>query len=163
MALELSVLSRLASKSFNICGEKTLGIAQEQDPDCPYYKRIPIPPLLDAQIDYLLMEKMKGLSKKVLSELRVMIIDHGRKRWFKIYLTIHVLLVNLESIYQNQCRQKERYKQVVSETSRRCWFKISLKLILDPTTDNNVTILGVLRRKPLGPFLCGMSGPSSLQ
>lgn len=44
------------------------------------------------------MDKMKNLRKTVLSGLRVMITDHGRKRWFKIYLTILVLLFNLETI-----------------------------------------------------------------
>lgn len=113
-ALKLSVLSRLASKSFNIFGDETLGIRPEEDAQCPYYGRTPIPPLLDAQIDFLLMEKMKDLKKSVLSGLRRMIAGQGRKHWFKIYLTILVLLLNLESVYQNQARQIDRYREPVS-------------------------------------------------
>lgn len=107
----MSILSRLASKSFNIFGQETLGIQQEQDPDCPYYNRIPIPPLLDTQIDFLLMDKMEIWRGQVLSELRRMIAGQGRNHWFKIYLTISVLLFNLESVYQNQRRQIKRYQE----------------------------------------------------
>ena len=115
-ALQLSILSRLASKSFNIYGQETLGIRREMDPECPYYGRIPIPPLLDAQLDQMLMEKMETLKRSVLSELRRMIAGQGRKHWFKIYLIMSVLLFNLESVYQNQCRQMQRYQESVSNT-----------------------------------------------
>ena len=40
-----------------------------------------------------------------------MIAGQGRKHWFKIYLTMSVLLFNLESVYQNQCRQIKRYQE----------------------------------------------------
>ena len=110
----MSIISRLASKSFNICGPETLGIRQETDPDCPYYKRRPLPPFLDAQIDALLMDKMENLKKFVLSELRRMIAGQGRKHWFKIYLIMVILLLNLESVYQNQRRQIQRYQESVS-------------------------------------------------
>lgn len=63
------------------------------------------------------MEKMEGLKKSVLSDLRRMIAGQGRKHWFKIYLTMLVLLLNLESVYQNQCRQIERYQKRVSCTT----------------------------------------------
>ena len=115
-ALHLSILSRLASKSFNIYGPETLGIRQEMDPECPYYGRRPMPPLLDAQLDHMLMDKMEQLKRSVLSELRRMIAGHGRKRWFKIYLIMSVLLFNLECVYQNQCRQIHRYQEHVSCT-----------------------------------------------
>lgn len=118
-ALQLSILSRLASKSFNIYGQETLGIRQEMDPECPYYGRRPMPPLLDAQLDHMLMEKMEILKKSVLSELRRMIAGQGRKHWFKIYLIISILLFNLESVYQNQCRQIRRYQERVSCTIRK--------------------------------------------
>ena len=112
-------MSRLASKSFNFYGVNTLGIPQEQDPDCPYYKRIPIPPLLDAQIDSLWMRKMAELRKKVLTSLRAMIVKRGRRQqWLKIFLTIQVLLFNLEFIYQNQNDQTKQYRERVCRSIR---------------------------------------------
>ena len=109
-------MSRLASKSFNIYGAITLGIPQEQDSDCPYYNRIPIPPLLDAQLDSLWMTKMAFLRKKVLAELRAMIVQRGRKHWLMIFLTILVLLFNLEFLYQNQNEQSNQYQERVSSS-----------------------------------------------
>ena len=117
-SLKISVMSRLASKSFNLFGANTLGIPQQQDPDCPYYKRIPIPPLLDAQIDKLWMCKMAELRKKVLTSLRAMIVKRGRQQWLKIFLTIQVLLFNLEFIYQNQDDQTKKYQERVWRSIR---------------------------------------------
>ena len=117
-SLKISVMSRLASKSFNLFGVNTLGIPHEQDPDCPYYKRIPIPPLLDAQIDSLWMRKMAELRKKVLTSLRAMIVKRGRQQWLKIFLTIQVLLFNLEFIYQNQNDQTKQYRERVCRSIR---------------------------------------------
>lgn len=110
-SLKISVMSRLASKSFNLFGANTLGIPQQEDPDCPYYKRIPIPPLLDAQIDKLWMCKMAVLRKKVLTSLRAMIVKRDRQQWLKIFLIIQVLLFNLEFIYQNQDVQTKQYRE----------------------------------------------------
>ena len=73
-----------------------------------------MPPLLDAQLDHMLMEKMEILKKSVLSELRRMIAGQGRKDWLKIFLIISVLLLNLETVYQNQQRQIQRYQERVS-------------------------------------------------
>ena len=106
-------MSRLASKSFNLFGANTLGISRQEDPDCPYYQRIPIPPFLDAQIDQLWMYKMAELRKKVLTSLRAMIVKRGRQPWLKIFLTIQVLLFNLEFLYQNQNDQTKKYQERV--------------------------------------------------
>ena len=65
------------------------------------------------------MERMSILKKSVLSELRRMIAGQGRKHWFKIYLTISVLLLNLESIHRKQWQQIERYQERVSCHTRR--------------------------------------------
>lgn len=112
-ALKISIVTRLASKSFNLIGPETLGISKVQDPTSPYDGRIPIPPLLDAQIDYMWMEKMNKLKTKVLSELKTRIMGRKRKDWYMIFLTTLVILSNLEFIYQNQNRQLERYCEKV--------------------------------------------------
>lgn len=69
------------------------------------------------------MEKMKYLKKAVLSGLRKMIAGQGREAWYMIYLTMLVLLLNLESVYQNQCRQIQRYQERVSDSTQQFWFK----------------------------------------
>lgn len=102
-------------KSFNITGPETLGISKVEDPGSPYHGRVPLPPLLDAQLDYLWMGKMDGTRKTLLSQLKRLIMDKNRRKenWLMIFLTTLVLLWNLEQIYQNQYRQRKRYGKTV--------------------------------------------------
>ncbi len=139
-------MSRLASKSFNIYGTKTLGIGREWDPECPYYNRIPIPPLLDAQIDSLWMDKMAALKKKVLTELRAMIAQRGQKHWLVIFLTILILIFNLEFIYQNQNQQTKHYHEIVS-TSIQTSARAAKKGLLDLPSAQHARVLGVFSKK----------------
>lgn len=124
-ALDIAIMTRLAMRSFNITGPETLGIDWVEDPQSPYYRRIPIPPLLDAQLDHLWMGKMSGRRKLVLSQLKKLIMDKTKRRenWYMIFLTILVLLSNLELIYRNQYQQRQRYGTMVRpncSTTVRC-------------------------------------------
>lgn len=104
------------SKSFNITGLQDLGIAKVEDVQSPYYGRKPIPPILDAQMDQIWMRKMNKIKQIALRELKALIMAKSkrRKHWYMIFLTILVLLSNLELIYQNQYRQGKRYQTSVS-------------------------------------------------
>ncbi len=110
-------MTRLISKSFNIVSEhegRALGLRPMGDPSSPLYGRIPIPPMLDAQMDSILMEFMKSRQKRGLSKLKTMMMSHSKENWFMIFLTIIVLLSNLEFLYEHQKEQKERYGTTVS-------------------------------------------------
>ncbi len=108
-------MTRLVSKSFNIVsGYEALGLVPIKDPSSPLHGRIPIPPMLDAQIDSILMEFMKRRQKHGLSKLKAMMMSHSKENWFMIFLTIIVHLSNLEFLYQNQNEQKKRYGTTVS-------------------------------------------------
>jgi len=115
-ALSVAIMTRLSMRSFNITGSETLGINRVDDPESPYCGRIPIPPLLDAQLDHLWMGKMNGTRKSMFSQLKSMIMDKAKRRqnWYMIFLTILILLSNLEMIYQNQYQQRIRYGKTVS-------------------------------------------------
>lgn len=71
--LEVAVLTRLALKGFGIAGDEKLQIAQVGDPESPYLRRFPVPPVLEAQIQDLWMKKMRVLRLKVRSGLRALI------------------------------------------------------------------------------------------
>jgi hypothetical protein len=96
----ICVITRLVSKSFNICGEQTLGISPVDDDASPYYGRIPIPPVVDAQLDALWMAKMNQIQKRLLSGLKKKIMGRKREDWFFNFLTIFILIANLEFIYR---------------------------------------------------------------
>lgn len=112
-ALDIRAISWLCSNSFSITGRESLGISTVEDPSSPYYGRIPIPPVLDAQIDQIWMAKMKKLKKKVLAELKMKILGRDRKDWYPTFLTTFTLVSNLETLYENQNRQLVRYCEKV--------------------------------------------------
>ena len=86
-----------------------------KDPQSPYHGRIPIPPILDAQLDRLWMDKLQKIRKAVLSNLNTMIFGKKkRENWYTVFLTISVLMCNLEFIYQKQYLQTQRYESTVS-------------------------------------------------
>ena len=116
-SLKIAIITRLMSRSFNITGSESLGIPRDMDPTSPYYQRIPIPPILDFQIDCAWMHKMEELRRFVVSHLKKMIMKHERENWYTIFLAIMVLLSNLEFLYQHQHRQMLRHCGPVSKTS----------------------------------------------
>ena len=108
-------MTRLISKSFNILsGHEALGLGPIADPISPLHGRIPIPPMLDAQMDSILMGFMKSRQRHGLSKLKALMMSHSKENWFMIFLTIIVLLSNLEFLFEHQMEQKRRYGTTVS-------------------------------------------------
>ena len=113
-ALNIAIMTRLISKSFNIVsGHEALGLGPIADPSSPLHGRIPIPPMLDAQMDSILMDFMKTRQRHGLSKLKTLMMSHSKENWFMIFLTMIVLLPNLEFLYEHQREQKERYGTTV--------------------------------------------------
>ena len=108
-AFKIALLTRFATQGFHICGSETLGQNFVEEGTSPDYGRIPIPPLLDAQLDDLSIKKIKRLKKSVLSQLNRMILSQNKKNWFMIFLTTVVFLSNLELVYQNQQKQADAH------------------------------------------------------
>jgi hypothetical protein len=117
-ALRIAIITRLMSKSFNITGSESLGIPRDTDPTSPYYQRIPIPPVLDFQIDRACMHNMHELRRNVVSHLKKMTMKYERENWYTIFLTIMMLLSNLEFLYQHQHQQMLRHCGPVSISSQ---------------------------------------------
>ena len=115
-ALSICIITRLLCKSFNLTGTESLRVSDVDDPTSSYYGRKPISPLLDAQIDEIWMEKLAKSGKKVLGDLKKHVLKRTKTRfnWYMIFLTVFLLLLNLEFLYQNQNRQLERYCEAIS-------------------------------------------------
>ena len=108
-------MTRLISKSFNISsGHEALGLGPIADPSSPLHGRIPIPPMLDAQMDSILMDFMRSRQRRGLSKLKALMMSHSKENWFMIFLTIIVLLSNLEFLFEHQIEQIRRYGNTVS-------------------------------------------------
>lgn len=120
-ALTLCIMTRLLSKSFNLTGKETLSIPEVDDPVSPYFGRRPIPPLLDAQIDQLWMQIMKKIKKNLLSELKRKIMGRRKEDWYQNFLTLLILIANLEFVYAVQNDQLNRYCLKVCHPSMKGW------------------------------------------
>lgn len=125
-AIKIAVMTRLFSKSFGIAGAEKLDIDESTDPWSPYFGRVPIPPLLDAQLDKLWRDMMDKEKKAVLRELRPKVLHHKLKDWLECFLVMFLLLLNVEFSYRHQTKQLAMHKNAVSTGSE---FQ-SLRLVL---------------------------------
>ncbi|KAH7202346.1 hypothetical protein DER44DRAFT_900869 [Fusarium oxysporum] len=88
---------RLTELPWMICGQHTLGQIPVQDLECPRSGTIPIPPIMDTQMDHLVIKNiMTPLRQRILAGLQAKIMETKRENWYEIYLTTFVLLSNME-------------------------------------------------------------------
>ena len=106
-------MTRLFSKSFGIVGAEKLDIKEATDPWSPYFGRVPIPPLLDAQLDKIWRDVMDKGKKAVLKDLRRRVLQHKLEDWLESFLVMFIWLLNVEFSYRHQCKQLDLHKRAV--------------------------------------------------
>lgn len=95
--LALWVGCRLIETPWRICGDETLGMKAEDDPESGYFGRIPVTPLMDSQMDQIVIRMiLKPLAKSVLSRLEQQTKKSRHSTWFAMYLCFFILLHNYE-------------------------------------------------------------------
>ena len=113
-ALKIWIICRCISEGIGIIGDETYGIMEVQDPDSPYYRTVPISPILDHQIDTLGIKQMKELKDRLLKKLKAKIQQRRHTQWYEIFLTIFILLNNLETVWREQYNYMKRHEETVS-------------------------------------------------
>lgn len=99
--LELWMSVRLTTKSFEIVGDDTLGMPRDiiNDRANPLHGKIPLPPVMGAQIDSVLIHQIQPqLRQKTLEELQKMTLEKKQKTWLTTYLVTFILLHNMALI-----------------------------------------------------------------
>ncbi|KAF4632338.1 hypothetical protein G7Y89_g5787 [Cudoniella acicularis] len=95
--LRLWMASHLTKRPWRICSEGTLGMTIIDDPKSPFCGCIPIPLVVDTQLDQVAIQSiLDPLRQQVLKLLNERISKKSRKDWFEIYATIFILLNNVE-------------------------------------------------------------------
>lgn len=90
--LDLWAAVRLTTKSFEIIGEETLGIPKVNGP-------VPIPPVMGAQIDNILLNQtLPKLRRETLETLQTMTQAKKPRTWLTTYLVTFILLHNVALI-----------------------------------------------------------------
>ncbi|KAK4191761.1 hypothetical protein QBC35DRAFT_512245 [Podospora australis] len=105
--LTLWMSIRLTTKSFKIVGNDNLGMPHSiiNDPTQELDGEAPIPPVMGAQIDMILIHEIQPkLRRVVLDELQKMVLEKKKTTWFTTYLVSFILLHNLALITDHDAR-----------------------------------------------------------
>lgn len=96
-ALKLWVASRIIETPWSIVGTETFGMTPTMDEGSPYYGKTPVTPIMDFQIDNITIHQLLiPLRKKLLQELQKKVLNNKPEDFLEIYLTIFILLHNME-------------------------------------------------------------------
>ncbi|KAK1780599.1 hypothetical protein QBC45DRAFT_450065 [Copromyces sp. CBS 386.78] len=110
--LDLWMSVRLTTKSFEIVGEERLGMPQDiiDDPDSPLCGKIPLPPVMGAQIDSILIHQVQPqLRRDTLEELQKMTQEKKQRTWLTTYLVTFILLHNIALITRHDADYAKKH------------------------------------------------------
>lgn len=115
--LDLWMSVRLTTKSFEIVGDDTLDMPRDmvRDKDSPLYGKIPLPPVMGAQIDSVLIHQIQPqLRRRTLEELQKMTQEKKQKTWLTTYLVTFILLHNISLITKHDAEYAKKHGMNVS-------------------------------------------------
>ncbi|KAI1431146.1 hypothetical protein GGR50DRAFT_106078 [Xylaria sp. CBS 124048] len=102
-ALQLWMAVRMTTKSTFIVGEETLGMSPDiMDETSPLRGKIPLPPVMGAQIELVLIHQIQSnLRREMLENLQSMTQANKQQTWFTTYLITFMLLHNVALLCQH--------------------------------------------------------------
>jgi len=110
--LKLWMSVRLTTKSFEIVGDEKLGMPQDliNDRNSALYHKTPLPPVMGAQIDTILIHQLQPqLRRATLEELQKMTQDKKQKTWLVTYLVTFILLHNISMITEHDAQYAKKH------------------------------------------------------
>lgn len=110
--LDLWMSVRLTTKSFEIVGQETLGMDRNliKDRANPLHGRIPLPPVMGAQIDSVLIHQIQpSLRRKTLEDLQRMTQEKKQKTWLTTYIVTFILLHNIALITRHDAEYARKH------------------------------------------------------
>ncbi|RTE77836.1 hypothetical protein BHE90_007718 [Fusarium euwallaceae] len=109
-ALNIWIGARMAQEFFCVVEDNDFDIKVVDDRNSIHHGQCPVPPVLDHQLDVLMIQKMIQMQDEILADIeRVIRSRNSRTRWYEIYLTIFVMLANLQYVYKSQERWWEMH------------------------------------------------------
>ncbi|PVH78838.1 hypothetical protein DL98DRAFT_236546 [Cadophora sp. DSE1049] len=102
-AQQIRRIAYFCTKSMTIVGDETLGGVTLNDSKLPTHGQIPVPSVLDFQLDTIAITIMFNLLKKVEEGLKKKFNSKtSKEHWYEIYLVCFLLLSTLERVTQFQ-------------------------------------------------------------
>ncbi len=109
-ALDLFAANRIIERDWRVCGEETMGLKVVWEPENPWNGKIPITPIMDTQLDQIVIQEfLIPLRTELLEDLQAKIYEGRRQDWFEVFLTIFVLLTNAEWLLTHSRGNAIRY------------------------------------------------------
>lgn len=108
LALKMRRIVYFCRESMTITSDETFGIKKIRDPNfSSLYNTVPVPSVLDFQIDTIAIMLMRDLLKEVLAEMHERLFDlqlETKESWYEIFLVCFVLLSSLEKVHELQLK-----------------------------------------------------------
>ncbi|KAI0195968.1 hypothetical protein F4808DRAFT_452796 [Astrocystis sublimbata] len=110
-ALQLWMAVRMTTKSTVIVGEETLGMATDiMDETSPLQGKIPLPPVMGAQIELVLIHQIQSsLRREMLENLQTITQANKQHTWFTTYLITFILLHNVALLCQHDASYARKH------------------------------------------------------
>ena len=115
ITFDLWMVVRLSTRSAWIVGEETLGMTPDLLDTSPDPGRIPLPPVLGAQLDSVLIyDKQEGIRRELLRRLDKAFRRYKHENWLVTYLVSFTLLHNAALITAHDARYARKHGMNVS-------------------------------------------------
>lgn len=110
---------RLTTRSSFIVGNETLGMPRDiLDETCPNHGMIPLPPVLGAQLDLILIHHIQTrLRRELLDKLQKMMSKNKQSTWLVTYLVVFILLHNTALITAHDAGYAKKHGIKVRRTT----------------------------------------------
>lgn len=127
MVLQLWVTVRMCVKSQRISGPETLGMSSDiMDRSSPMHGKIPVPPVLSAQAQFIVTQKLQApLRTKILELLQKLTLAQRPSNWFCIYLSTFILLHNCSLLTEHDVGYARKHGLKVCGTAYNIAFNRS--------------------------------------
>lgn len=121
---------RLSTRSVSIVGQETLGMKPNiLDETHPNHGKIPLPPVLGAQLDLILIHHIQTkLRRELLDKLQKLILKNKQSNWLLTYLVTFVLLHNAAMIIAHDASYARKHGMKVMFPAEQRVSKFSLSL-----------------------------------
>ncbi|KAM0188240.1 hypothetical protein ACHAPI_010729 [Fusarium lateritium] len=104
-ALKLWIGAHMAQEFFCVVENNDFDIDVVNDANSIHHGQCPVPPVLDHQLDVLMIQEMIRIKDQIMAEIENILKGrNSRSKWFEVYLTVFVLLANLQYVYKSQER-----------------------------------------------------------
>ena len=97
LTIKFWVAGRLIEDPWNIQGQETLGMKVDPCPASPFSNRIPVPPIMDFQIDNIVIyDYLMNMLDRIRKAMKQRIMPMKKEDWFDIHLATFVLLHHVD-------------------------------------------------------------------